>query len=311
MKLRLWKISRPSGRWRVRAKDASQALAAAALAEARLGSRVAEPAEFCGRPAWIKAGPLHGSSAWRHGLAAGLGIAPPRERELCNAVWLDARLFRVPEGLAAGALRAGPKLTYQFLILERLASLPDLERALSEAGPTERSALVSELALELARMHALGFAHGDLYPRNVLVRATSAAPGDPRRLVFLDAWRRSAQFRSSWLAHGRGESRWFARDLGCYMSYGAMLHPLEEQRLLLETYCRERALLGRPVRVRELLQRTQRAFDKEQARLALEPSRWRSSARPPRHWDALALDPAPVADPAPTSGKGRGPSTRT
>ncbi len=300
-------IALPSGRWRVRARDAGEAHAAATLAAAHLGHKVAQPVDFCGRAAWIKASPLIGLSAWRHGLAAVFGTAPPREREWGNALWLDARLFQVPVGIAAGALRDGARLCYQFLISERLPVLPDFERALAESSPETRAALVRELAQELARMHALGFVHGDLYPRNLLVRPPSAEPGDPRRLVFVDAWRRAAPRGTGWLALGRGESRWFARDLGSYLSCGAVLHPLEEQRLLVAAYCHERRHQGRPVQARKLLALTQRAFDKEMARLAREPSRWRSSAEPPRHWNALELDPGLANDPARTGAQERAP----
>jgi hypothetical protein len=240
--------------------------------------------EFGARQAWLKSSPLHGSAAWRYGMAAGLGLDPPRERELANAYWLRERLFVAPEPLAAGALRRGPRLLQQFLISARVEHQGQFAAVFEAAPADQRRQLLSELAREVARMHALGFAHGDLYPRNVLVRE-SAASGDPRRLLFLDAWRRPAHWRAAWLANGRRESGWFARDWGCWMLEGAALLSVEEQRLLFETYAAERDRQGRRCRLDRLLELSARARAREFSRVQAEPRRWRTARPPAAKWE--------------------------
>ncbi len=292
-----WELSGAAGRWSVRAADAATARQALECAERNIGPSLARfqgPVSCAGSQAWLKGAPLRGRAAWRHGWLRRLGVAAPREREFANARWLRARLFRAPEPIAAAVLCTGLGIDYQFLLMQRLEGQLTFEAALEAADTPQRLAWTRELAFELARMHALGFAHGDLYPRNVLVRREIPSSGDPRALTFVDAWRRNAATRAAWLAARRGESRWFARDLACWLSYAVALQPEHEWGLWWRCYGAERAAQGRAVRALDLVAAIQRAYAGELARIDGDKGRWRSSRAPVRDWDARRLlDAAP------------------
>jgi hypothetical protein len=233
---------------RLRSDRASERLLERALELATSAARdsriLAELFEAAGESAWIKGDHLPGKARWRHTLAGVLGRASPREREFERLKWLRARLFRAPKPLAAGSLRAGGVLRYQFLVLAPLPAHETLAHAWSNASSAERAELVDELSREIARLHALHFVHRNLFFRNLLVdRSPRKLEGDPRRLVFIDPWR-------------GGEAlprRGVSYDLGALMVDAAEHWDFDAQRRFFAGYFEQRALQGLPAHAATLL----------------------------------------------------------
>jgi hypothetical protein len=273
--MRIFSRDTPSGRARCVAAEAGTA-AAAIEAGARLaagGSAFAGPAELLGRAAWVKASALRGKASWRHAARRWLiRRPPPREAELRNLAWLAQRRFRVPLPRAAVSFWRGGRPRYQALWLELLPGAQPLSARLPLLEPSARDELLLELARETARLHALGFAHHDLYLRNVLVDG-GASRDDARRLAFADAW-----------SGGPGRRRGAARDMACLMLEGASLLTPAEQALWLERYLAERAAHGAPAEPAALLRRAARARAALLARIDREPGRWRLAEPPRRDW---------------------------
>ncbi|MDB2577348.1 lipopolysaccharide kinase InaA family protein [Planctomycetota bacterium] len=232
-------------------------------------------------PVFAKASPLRGAAARRHALRRLWGQPLPRVREYENLRWLAEHAFQVPRALAAGALWRGGLPRYQALILEEVSGAQELDAALAgkldgppnSAGesPLERAddesrrSLARELGGEVGRMHALGFIHRDLFPRNLLVLPPTAA----QRIVFVDAWRAAPN------ASLRGP----AYDLACLLLEGMDLWSTPEQQVLLEAYVRARVDHGRPAR-RDLLPAARRHREALLVRLQREPVRLRGQALP-------------------------------
>jgi len=240
----------------------------------RAGARVGAVERFAGRPCYLKAAPLAGKAALRHGLRERVLRRPaPRLGERANLLWLRAHGFRAPRPLAAAAFRRGLRTVYQLLWTEWIAGAPTLARVLDGAAAEGREPpgdWVAPLARDVARLHALGFVHRDLYPRNLLVLRGGAEPA----VAFLDAWRGGA----------RRQLRGPSYDLACLMLDGASRLPVGLQRELFAAYFAERARRGRAADPRRTLARAAR----ERARLA----RRSLHAAPPAEWDYRAALPA-------------------
>jgi hypothetical protein len=186
-------------------------------------------------PGFLKGSRLRGKAALRHALRSLTGIAAiPRLQEYDNLCWLRRHDFAAPRPLAAGVRFAGGLPRYQFLITEYLADCPTLLAWLPGASADQRARLVENLAREVARLHALGFVHRDLFLRNLLVRA---GPGDPCP-IFIDAWRGGP--RPGW----RGP----LHDLACLFLDVPSLLDVDEQARLLGQYASARRAAGRPLR---------------------------------------------------------------
>lgn len=171
---------------------------------------------------FLKASPLAPRPALRHALRrVVLARAEPRLAEFENLAWLAAHGFRAVEPWLAGVLRSSGLPRYQFLVTRWLAA-PRLDEFLAQASPAARAALVVELGRTLARLHAQGFVHRDLFARNLLVAPGASGP-EP---VFLDAWRGGPR---------RG-LRGPVHDLACLFLDGARLFAPEEQRSLCRSY---------------------------------------------------------------------------
>jgi tRNA A-37 threonylcarbamoyl transferase component Bud32 len=167
----------------------------------------------------------------------------PCVREHENLRWLRARLFQAPEPLAAGACWRGGMPTFQFLLTRAVPDARTLDAFLAASAAAERALVLDELAREVARMHALGFIHHDLFPRNILV--TDAGPS---RVWFLDCW-----------AGGPGHlARGPAYDLAC-LTLGAEPFAADEVERLFAAYLDERRAQDRPADVLELGAATERA----------------------------------------------------
>lgn len=98
-------------------------------------------------------------------------------RSLKQGEALSAMQFRVPVAVAAGEKRRLGLLQNAFLLTRGIdgASLPSFLDELSlcpgRAAVIKKRRLVKELAIEIRRLHSLGFVHGDLVPTNILVHA--------------------------------------------------------------------------------------------------------------------------------------------
>lgn len=239
------------------------------LASGPLASNLEEAQELGDTSAWCKASPLRGRAALRHGIRLRLGMGLPRLREAQNLHWLRQHLFVAPRPLAAiGVVRAGlPRA--QWLWTEHLpASVRFLEAwpLLAEAA---QAAVMEELAREVARMHALGFIHRDLFGRNLMLQLRA-----DRQVVFLDAWR-----------GGPGPGlRGAAYDLACLSTDLVELAGGPAFDGWLGTYFEERKALDRPAH-RDSLQRTLvRERRRLIARLERQPARLRGRPLPDRGW---------------------------
>lgn len=230
------------------------------------GHRFARGMELGGARVFAKGNPLQGRAALRHGLRRRLlGRPLPRVREYENLRWLGARIFQVPRPFAAAVWWHLGLPRYQVLVMEEVPDARPLDAVLPEEGGDDRTALARELGGEVARMHALGFVHRDLFPRNLLVLPRGAA----RRLVFVDAWRAAPH------ASLRGP----AYDLACLFLEGADLWSPDEQQALLDAYAAGRAAQERPA-APGLLARARREREALLARLLREPGRLRGRPLP-------------------------------
>jgi len=245
-----------------------------ALAEGEPDRSLAKAIELDGQPAWFKGGPLRGRTSVRYGLRRLVGLPLPRMREYRNFLWLGERLFRVPEPLVCGALRRFGLPVYQFLVTRRIADAEPLDSALPRFQPEQRGPLVSELAREVARMHALHFVHHDLFVRNMLVTPPPPPGGDDRRLVFIDAWRGGPGYLP------RGADY----DLACLLLEGAALLTPFEQSLFFREYLAERAVHGAAPDRERLFRAILRRRAALLARIDREPTRWRGPGAPVRDW---------------------------
>jgi len=186
-----------------------------------------ERCEILGVELLIKRSKLHGKSARRHGLRSLFGFPAPRLAEFQNLTWLRERLFLAPRPLFAGVVSRAGVPQFQYLATEYLHGATTLHEHLVEE--TEHEQVLATLAREVARMHALGFVHRDLYPRNLLVRAET--------VTFVDAWRGGA---------GPG-LRGPEYDLACLMLYGSEWLERQEQSRFFADYFAERVIQERAV----------------------------------------------------------------
>ncbi len=115
-------------------------------------------------------------SAW-----AGFGFVARSSREWALLHELTAAGIGCPEPMAVGEDDRGRA----FLLLRELPGCRDLRAYLAQTATTEaqRCTLAAQLGTELARIHAAGFDHPDLYSKHVLV-------SDGPAFHFLD-WQRS------------------------------------------------------------------------------------------------------------------------
>ena len=169
-----------------RTVEEAQAAVAIALDAAGTGPRHARFVELAGTRCYFKLSALAGKTRLRYALKRGLLRRKlPRLREFENLGWLRAHGFHAPEPIAAGALWRGGLPRFQFLFTREVPRARTLAEVLAEPAPdVGRAEILDRLAREVARMHALGFVHHDLFPRNLLV----AARPDPLRIWFLDCW---------------------------------------------------------------------------------------------------------------------------
>jgi len=179
--------TRAAGRFEIVARTVEEAREAVAVAidAASRAPRHAAFVDLLGTRAYFKQSALSGRTAVRYALRRGvLRARLPRLREYENLGWLRDHGFHAPEPLAAGACWRMGLPRFQFLFTRAVPGARTLGAFLAEEPDERARARVLELlARETARMHALGFVHHDLFPRNLLV-TTPASP----RVWFLDCW---------------------------------------------------------------------------------------------------------------------------
>jgi hypothetical protein len=240
-----------------------------------------------GTQAWLKAATLSPSGARRHGRARLVGRMAPHVRERAHLGWLEARLFRAPRPLFAATLTRGAQLVYQVLATAPVADAVPFDEANAvalddtDSGAWRSAALARELGGELARMHALGFLHGDVYPRNVLVAPPEFGATTDRRLVWVDCW-------AGGTSHGdRSINRPLARDLGTWFATAATAWRAEEAAACFGAYFDARRANGRPVRApARFLARVALERRRELRRLEREPKRLRGAPFPLAGWES-------------------------
>jgi tRNA A-37 threonylcarbamoyl transferase component Bud32 len=115
-----------------------------------------------------------------------------------------ARAVPAPALVAYGVRGADPGARRSFLVTEALEDAERLSTVLEAATPDfgARAALARGLGALVARLHAAGLAHRDLYLEHVFVRA---APGAAPELFLLDLHRA--------VPLGTRAARWRAKDL--------------------------------------------------------------------------------------------------
>ena len=119
-------------------------------------------------------------------LWAGFGFSSKSWREAQLLRELTPRFAGCPAWIAAGELSDGQA----FVLLREVAGAVPLTRLLRE-DVRGRRRLARALGESLARLHAAGYIHGDLYANHVLI-----VPGS-LQIVFLD-WQRAAPGRTIW-----------------------------------------------------------------------------------------------------------------
>jgi tRNA A-37 threonylcarbamoyl transferase component Bud32 len=235
----------PRGRSRILAANEELSAAAADLVTRWASCSLAGSANltFAGLRAVLRWDVLEKSapfaSAWRSMI--GLGSIP-RVREYTNLVWLAERLFQTPRPLAAGVSTSGSVPGFQFIVCEEIEGAVSLDAFLRASGRAEdappapapqRSGVLTELAREVARMHALRFVHGDLTTAHVLVGPASCSS----RIHFSDPSRGGPRLST------RGALGDMAQLIECV--HGTLTEP--EIRGLLATYVEERRAQGRAI----------------------------------------------------------------
>jgi hypothetical protein len=204
---------------------------------------------------YFKGSPLRARPALRHALRRTAFLLPPRLQEYSNLDWLREQGFLAPRPLLAGVLWRHALPRYQFLCTEFVDHAPTLEEYLSRPAPLQqRARLLGALARDVARLHAQGFVHRDLFARNLLACELDSAP----RCAILDAWRGGP--RRGW----RGPEH----DLGCFFFDGATLLSSPEQAHFLTTYRTECSALGAPPSPRwsQEVERARAAVHRREAR---------------------------------------------
>lgn len=216
---------------------------------AREGRELGELRQLEGLGVYLKGSALRGRASVRHGVRRVVLRRPaPRLCEFANLRWLRSRRFLAPEPIAAGVLYESRLPRYQFLVTREVEGAVGIVEHLQQSDAAERVARFRELGMEVARMHAEGFVHRDLFTRNLLVRAAEGT----RRVVFLDAWRGGA----------RRQLRGPAYDLGCVLLDFERVWTEEEREGFWRSYLEGRETAGSPADRGRL----QRAAERERER---------------------------------------------
>lgn len=223
-----------AGHWEVRGDpDAFESLREEWQSLALHGDKTARWVDMPGGRSYWKGGPLLGKASLRHAMRRWFMRQPlPRLREFDNLRWLRSHGLGAAEPLVAGAYFEGGRPRHQLLSVREVAGAVEMGQALKSGTAPERARALVVLATDLARMHALGFVHRDLFPRNVLWRASDAS------VHFIDAWRGGPGFGL------RGPTY----DLGCWLVFAVDLLTPDEVESFLSAYAQAREAAGSKLR---------------------------------------------------------------
>lgn len=193
-----------------------------------------EAVELAGLGAvWLKGGPLRRHAPLRHGLSwRFLHRPPPRLREARMLLAFGAIGIPAARALLAVARFEGPLCRSQALALEFEPGALAWSSALAAESTPRRAERIGELAALVAQLHVAGFAHGDLFLRNVL-----ATPG---RTLLVDSWRGADHGRRS----GGLAPRPSARELGQLLLEAEAVLTADERERLIADYLAHRAAAG-------------------------------------------------------------------
>lgn len=230
---------------------------------------IAAPLAGLAQPAWIKGSALVGKAALRHGLRFRVGLGLPRLREARNLAWLERHLFQAPKPLVAVALFRRGFPAGQWLVTEAQQDAQPLLDAWDQLDEKIQALALEELACEVARMHALGFTHRDLFLRN-LMWCTER----DRKLLFLDCWR-----------GGPGlDLRGAAWDVGCLLSDLVDRVGGARTEDWLDEYLQQRHIQDRPVEAGPFVARAVKARTTIIQRLIAQPRRLAGNPPPTLDW---------------------------
>ena len=121
-------------------------------------------------------------------------------RSLRQTTTLAQLNFNVPTPVAVGEQRQCRLLRKAFVLTMTVKgqSLPAfLKQNGADLGSAEKRRGLQQLALEVRRLHQLGFVHGDLVPTNIFVSRVS---GQGERFFFMDNDR--TRHYAAWIPHG-------------------------------------------------------------------------------------------------------------
>lgn len=263
-------ITEGGARWRILEGSGQQGQATLQHLRTRdLSAPLAETLDGLGQPAWIKGSALAGKAALRHGLRFRLGLGLPRLREARNLAWLRRHLFQAPAPLAAVALFHHSLPRGQWLVTQAEQDAQPLLAVWDALDATKQDQTLQELAQEVARMHALGFTHRDLFLRNLMW-----CQDRPRKLLFLDCWR-----------GGPGlDLRGAAWDVGCLLSDIVDRIGNERSDNWLREYIHQREVQDRPVSSAAFIPRAIAAREVVVRRLIAQPQRLGGNPPPTQNW---------------------------
>ncbi|QDU85577.1 3-deoxy-D-manno-octulosonic-acid kinase [Planctomycetes bacterium Pla163] len=230
---------------------------------------------------YLKGGPLRGSGARRHGWARLLlRRPPPRLREFARLNELRANRFAAPEPVLAVARVTRTRVLSQLLLTARVPHAAGYEALLSSPRSNDRAVALDALAVSLARFHAEGFQHRDLYARNLLwVRR----PGGSIEPVYLDLWRGSRAGPHQRVRAAR-DGRRAAHDLGDLFTDLALGLVPSEQAHFVARYVEASEELVDGFDGGRLRALIQERYDEAAQFLNANPKRRRGRPAPPLDW---------------------------
>jgi hypothetical protein len=176
----------------------------------------------------------------------------PAQREHDNLIQLTADGFLVPRAITWCDERPHPhdRVTRSLVVMERIPHQQTLRDRLVRAPARERRVLLAKLAALVARFHARGWHHRDLYVHHVALR------DDDDEFVLLDLGR-ARRVRS------RPRRRWLVKDLAAVLHSCPPSVTRRERLELLARWLDRLEIEGRARRRRWIA-----AVDRKRARIA-------------------------------------------
>ena len=216
---------------------------------------------------------------------------PPRLREYECFRRVHAAGFAAPEAVFAAARVASrgvvpTRVLSQLLVTVRVPSAAGYEALLSSRRAHEREAALDALAATLARFHAAGFEHGDLFARNLVHHHRADGTLEP---VLLDMWRGGRRHDPLRTKAAKLE-RTAARDLALLLTDFVQHTDAAEQARFLALYRTEFAAAVHDFDAQRFTRALAGGYARAVARLTQDPARRHGRPLPPGDWRPPALD---------------------